>query len=157
MPCIGNSQQYHQKRSGTDTHHTLLTLPTVSPEGFQQSQDNCYRQAEHAIDRGVDVVLGSPNDELRAALSDRFPEATIWTPSLDWQTLEQHGTQLSRLVMADRNIVMLASLQEDDDEYVETAIWGEDATSELLVLCRELIGSQLDAMATSDDAPEPPL
>jgi len=117
-------------------------------------QDNCFRQAERAIDRGVDVVLGSPDDDLRTELGDRFPEATIWTPSLDWRTLERYGTQLSRLVMADRTIVMLASLREDDYEYDETAIWGEGASSELLVLCRELIGSQLDALAADEDSLE---
>jgi sugar-specific transcriptional regulator TrmB len=120
-------------------------------------QENCFRQAQNAIERGVRVVLGSSDDDLRAELRDRFPEAIIWSPSLDWQTLETQGSQLSRFVMADRNIVMLASITAGADGREETAIWGEGEGSELLLLCRQLLGPELDAIETDDDASELPL
>ncbi|MEA5388867.1 helix-turn-helix domain-containing protein [Haloarculaceae archaeon H-GB11] len=114
-------------------------------------QDNCYRQADYAIDRGVNVVLGSSDDDLREALGDRFPEATIWKPSLDWDTVNRLGRKVSRLVMADRHIVMLASLKDDPDGHSETAIWGEGVDSELVLLLRELLGSQLDSLRSDED------
>ena len=113
-------------------------------------QDDCFRQAQSAIDRGVDVVLSSPDEDLRESLRARFPDATIWDPSLDWQTLEEFGAQVSRLVMADRHTVMLASLSKDDGDCAETAIWGEGSDSELVVLCRELVGAQLDEVDAED-------
>ncbi|MFC6864321.1 TrmB family transcriptional regulator [Halomicroarcula sp. GCM10025817] len=113
-------------------------------------QDDCFRQAQSAIDRGVDVVLSSPDEDLRESLRARFPDATIWDPSLDWQTLEEFGAQVSRLVMADRHTVMLASLSKDDGDCAETAIWGEGSDSELVVLCRELVGAQLDELDAED-------
>jgi len=115
-------------------------------------QDNCFRQTRNAISRGVKVVLSSPDENLREILRNRFPEATIWVPSLDWQTLEAQGSQVSRLVMADRDIVMLASISRDEDECEETAIWGEGPESELVVLCRELVGSQLNELDPDDTA-----
>lgn len=113
-------------------------------------RDDCFRQAQRAIDRGVTVVLGSPDEALRAELRERFPEAIIWRPSSDWQTLERDGSQVSRLVMADRTIVMLATLNRNGSDREETAIWGEGTDSELVLLCRELVGSKLDDLDALD-------
>jgi hypothetical protein len=52
--------------------------------------------------------------------------------------------------MADRNIVMLASLSKSENECEETAIWGEGLDSELVVLCRELVGSAIDELESDD-------
>lgn len=120
-------------------------------------RDGCFRQAEYAIDRGVDVVLGSSDDALRADLRERFPAATIWSPSLDWESLETTGSQVSRLVMADRDIVMLGSIVDAEDGYEETAVWGEGDGNELVDLCRQLLGAQLDELKATDDPSGLPL
>jgi sugar-specific transcriptional regulator TrmB len=107
-------------------------------------RENCFRQAQRALDRDVDVILGSSDEGLRNDLRDQFPEATVWSPSLDWKTLGSDGAQVSRLVMADRRIVMLASIRETRAGVEETAIWGEGTGSELVLLCREMIGAKID-------------
>lgn len=119
--------------------------------------DNCYHQAELAIERGANVVLAASDEALRADLRARFPSATIWNPTLDWNTLEGDGSQLSRLVMADREMVMLASVSEADADLTETAVWGRGAGSEIVLLVRELIGSQIDDLDLDDEAADFPM
>ncbi|WP_415380591.1 TrmB family transcriptional regulator [Halosimplex sp. TS25] len=118
--------------------------------------DDCFRQVQYAIDRGVSVVLGASDEDLRVDLRERFPDATVWSPSLDWQTLETDGSQLSRLVMADRSVVLLASLRENGGTLEETAVWGEGDDSELVIFCRNLLGVHLDEV-TDDGSPGLPL
>lgn len=120
-------------------------------------EDECFRQAQDALDRGVRVFLGSPDEGLCTEFREHFPEAVVWEPTLDWQTLPALGTQLSRLVMADRNIVMLATLGRDGNSYDESATWGEGPDSPLVILARQVIGSRLDDLESSEDASGLPL
>jgi sugar-specific transcriptional regulator TrmB len=122
-------------------------------------RENCFRQAEHALERGVRVVLGSPDAGLRRDLEARFPDAVVWEPSLDWATLPVEDGQVTRLVMADRSLVMLATRSGDgsDTASEETAIWGEGPNSEMVLLMRQLLGPKLDALARGEDPATPSL
>lgn len=109
-------------------------------------EENCFRQAHNAIDRGVTVFLGSPDEGLRDELRDEFPEAIVWKPNLEWQTLSVAEGQVSRLVMADRNRIMIGSLRGEaaPGELDENAIWGWGETNGVLLVMRQIIGSHLD-------------
>lgn len=120
-------------------------------------REGCFRQARYAVERGVDVTLGASDEGLRSEIGGRLPEATVWSPSIDWRTLETEGSQLSRLVVADRRIAMVASVAEDREGRAETAIWGEGPESELVVLCRGLVEAQLDATGDDEESANPPL
>lgn len=106
----------------------------------------CLRRARNAIDRGVDMCMGSGNPAVRELTREELPEATIWEPQLDWLNRPTYP-RVGRLVVADRRQVMLAVLEEPTDDGVfpaETAVVGEGEDNPLVVLVRELLGARLD-------------
>lgn len=118
-------------------------------------EEGCFARLEDAIDRGVDVYLGSREPLVRDAVRERLPEIVLWEPQLDWLNLPPHGGSVGRLVLADREAVMLGTLGEaaiDDDGYEETAIYGAGEDDALVILVRQLLGSRLDHLdAQSED------
>ncbi|WP_126664675.1 DUF7344 domain-containing protein [Haloterrigena salifodinae] len=124
-------------------------------------EEGCIRRVEDAIDRGVDVYVGSQDPRVRELVRERAPEATLWEPQLDWLDLPANGESVGRLVFADREAVMLGTFgtPAGGDEYDETAILGEGPGNGLVVLMRQLLGSRLDGRDVTDaaDAFEIPL
>ena len=109
-------------------------------------EDECIRRAEIAIERGVDIYLGSQNRDVLDLARRRLPEATLWEPQLDWLSAPSRSPKVGRLVLADREKIMLALLNEgaSDDASSETAMIGDGAANPLVVLVRELLGPRLD-------------
>ncbi|WP_247729502.1 DUF7344 domain-containing protein [Halovivax limisalsi] len=118
-------------------------------------EDGCLRRLRAAADRGVDVYLGSQTREVRDLVREEVPEATIWEPQLDWLNLPPEHEKVGRLVMADREAIMLGTLGEgtgDGVHHEEKAITGAGADDPLVMLLRELLGSRLDHLdAQSED------
>ncbi len=120
-------------------------------------EEGCLRRIEDALDRGVDVYVGSRDPRVREIVRERTPEAILWEPQLDWLNLPADGQSVGRLVFADREAVMLGTLgtpADDDSEYDETAILGEGAENGLVVLMRQLLGSRLDHRTATDEVLE---
>lgn len=115
-------------------------------------EDECRNEVHDAIERGVEVIMGSPNESLRSDLAEQFPAAVIWEPSLNWQTLPADSDQVSRLVMGDRESVMIATKGEErlPGVYEESAIWGKGPANGLVIVMRQMIGTHLDQFATTD-------
>ncbi|MXV64365.1 hypothetical protein GS429_20300 [Natronorubrum sp. JWXQ-INN-674] len=109
-------------------------------------EEGCFRRIEDALDRGVDVYVGSRDPRVREIVRERTPEVVVWEPELDWHNLPPNGASVGRLVFADRNAVLLGTLgtAADDSEYAETAILGEGIDTGLVGLMRQLIGARLD-------------
>ena len=116
-------------------------------------EEGCFRRIEDAIDRGVDVYVGSRDPRVREIVRDRAPEVVLWEPQLDWLNLPPNGESVGRLVFADRKAVLLGTLGTSaaDDEYDETALIGEGTDNGLVVLVRQLLGSRLDHLDTSGE------
>ena len=116
-------------------------------------EEGCFARIEDAVERGVDVYLGSPSPTVRDLVRERVPGATIWEPELDWLTLPQDRARLGRLVFADRETIMLATLGDGTEGGVdrETAVAAEGPDNGLVVLVRELLGSRLDAFEAEDE------
>ncbi len=108
-------------------------------------EEECIRRGRAAIDRGVEMCVGSRNPEVRDLTRTRLPGATVWEPQLDW-TNTGTDSRVGRLVLADRRTVMLAVVDESTpaDAPGETAVVGEGEDHPLVVLVRELLGSRLD-------------
>lgn len=109
-------------------------------------EEGCIRRLEDAIDRGVDVYLGSQTPEVRDLVRTRVPEVVVWEPQMDWLNLPPEHEKVGRLVFADRSAIMLATLGEETNTGApsETAITGAGENNPLVVLLRELLGSRLD-------------
>jgi len=107
--------------------------------------DECIRRLSAAIARGVDVYVGSQSSEVRDLVRRRLPSAVIWEPQLDWLNLPPERERVGRLVIADREAVMLGTLGEPvDGAYRETALVGSGPDNGLVVLLREMLGTRLD-------------
>lgn len=114
----------------------------------------CVRRIQDAIDRGVDVYLGTQNRQLRDLVRKHVPEVTIWEPQLDWLNLPPNHEKVGRLIMADREKIMVGTIGEHgpDGRPQETAITGEGIDNPLVLLLREMLGSRLDHLdAQSED------
>lgn len=117
-------------------------------------EEGCIRRLEDAVDRGVDVYLGSQTPDVRDLVRERVPEVVLWEPQMDWLNLPPDYERVGRLVFADRTAIMLATLGEktSEDLHAETAITGAGENNPLVVLLRELLGSRLDHLdAQSED------
>lgn len=105
-----------------------------------------------AVDRGVDVYVGSQDEAVRERVRQRAPGATVWEPALDWFALPDQRETLSRIAFADREAVMLATITESArDGARETAVTGDGPRNAVVVLMRELLGTRLDALDPQDD------
>lgn len=110
-------------------------------------EDECLAHAEDAIDRGVEMYMGSRNPEVRDLTRRHLPAATIWEPQRGWLNAPIGSPKVGRLVLVDRRKVMLAILDDsgpDAEHPEESAIVGAGAENPLIVLVRELLGPRLD-------------
>lgn len=117
-------------------------------------EPECFIAIEGAVDRSVDVYLGTQTQEVRDRVRERCPAVTLWEPQLDWMNLPPRREKLGRLVFADREAIMLATLGEKSDGgvHAETALAGAGEDNALVVLMREMLGSRLDHLdAQSED------
>ncbi|WP_254763995.1 DUF7344 domain-containing protein [Natrinema marinum] len=122
-------------------------------------EEACFRRIEDAVDRGVDVYLGSSDPRVRELVRERVPGVTVWEPQRDWFDLPAAGDSVGRLVFADREAVMLGAIgrpSSGDDRPAETAIVGKGSQNGLVVLLRQLLGSRLERLdGRRDDAHVP--
>ena len=105
--------------------------------------DECLSCFRDAAERGVDVSVGARATAVRSLVREFVPDATVWEPRLDPVS---GGETLGRIVLADRESVVLGSLpSEDPDEPRETGVTGEGADNPLVALVVRLLGSEPDA------------
>lgn len=112
-------------------------------------EEGCFRRIEDALDRGVDVYLGSRDPRVRELVRERAPEVVCWEPQVDWLNLPPEGESVGRLVFADREAVMVGTIGSPNpqaDDCTETAILGEGADNGFVVLMRQLLGPRLDRL-----------
>lgn len=118
-------------------------------------EEGCLHRAEAAIDRGVEMYVGSRNPDVRDLTRRHLPEATIWEPRRGWLNAPAGYPKVGRLVLVDRRKVMLAVLDApaaDDEPPEETALVGEGADNPVVVLVRELLGPRLDHLDHQSEA-----
>ncbi|WP_123537826.1 DUF7344 domain-containing protein [Halosimplex salinum] len=122
----------------------------ISTDGLLQR--GCVTRLEDALDRGVDVYLGSQSSEVRDFVREELPEVVIWEPQLDWMNLPPHQEKVGRLVLADREAVLVGTLGEQtEDGYEEMAITGDGDDNAFVVLLRQLLGDRLDHLDTQSE------
>ncbi|WP_436348907.1 DUF7344 domain-containing protein [Natronorubrum sp. FCH18a] len=112
----------------------------------------CLPYAENAMDRGVELHAGTKNQDAREFFRERLPEATIWDPQMDWMYEQANYPKVSRLIVADRETVVVGLWDEDaTGAKTEVAMIGEGRTNPLVVLTRELLGARLDHLDYQSD------
>ena len=109
-------------------------------------EENCIRKLQAASERGVDVYIGSQTAVVRNLVREQLPEAVIWEPQLDWMNLPPNQEKVGRLLLADREAIMIGTLGEEGTDGVpeETALIGVGQHHPLVMLFREVLGARLD-------------
>lgn len=117
--------------------------------------DGCIDRIRDALDRGASVSVGTHNDTLRERINDQAPEVLVWEPEHDWLGLPvADGGMLGRLLMVDREMVMIGSLMDEnggpDGPHRETAVWSRGTSSGLVTTVCNIIRNRADVLRDAD-------
>ncbi|ELY61293.1 DUF7344 domain-containing protein [Natronolimnohabitans innermongolicus] len=128
------------------TEELFVTVPDTG-----MLQRRCLERWRAAADRGVDIYVGSRSAEVRDLVGQAIPEATICEPQYDWLNFPTDDVHHGRVVLADRERVMLVTVDEGDDGPNTTAITGAGPTNALVKLVCEHVGPRLDRLQSQYD------
>lgn len=117
------------------------------------------RIRDAAQERDVDVYLGTCDPAIREYVEANAPEVVLWEPDADWLNLPVADDRVGRLLLADREAVMLGTLleQEAGDRHGEQAIVGEGDHNTLVTMIRQLLGPRLETIGEDGEHAEPAL
>ena len=122
---------------------------TVPDDGMLHQR--CLDRWSAAADRGVDVYVGSRCACVRETVREAVPEATVCEPRFDWINFPTDHLHHGRVVFADRDHVMLVTIDESADA---TAITADGPRNALVSLVREHLGPRLDRLEAERDEGE---
>ena len=121
----------------TDEVFMLITATGLLEAG-------CFAEITEAVERGVDVYLGTADPAVREYVEAKLPEIIIWEPHQNWVEIPLVEDTVGRLVVVDGKMVMIGSLRTADgeDRYEERAIIAEGEDNLLVTLLRHLVDEQ---------------
>ncbi|MXV63759.1 hypothetical protein GS429_17170 [Natronorubrum sp. JWXQ-INN-674] len=125
--------------------HAEEELFVTVPDGGM-IQRRCLERWRAAAERGVDVYIGSESAEVQETVQSAIPEATVCEPQSDWLNFPVEQLHHGRVVFADRERVMLVTIDDENGDLRATAITGEGAENTLVKLVREHVGPRLDRL-----------
>ena len=117
-------------------------------------------QLQEALDTGLDVLVGTQTEELREQIAKALPDAKVFVSGLEWlhsSPLEaDDDTTISRLLLIDKNTILVSSVHETDTGGIETekAVFGRGFDNGIVVITRRLMATGLqpaDDPETPDD------
>lgn len=111
----------------------------------------CLTRIRDASRRGTDVYLGTRDPAIREYVRENAPEVVLWEPNTDWLNLPVAGDRVGRLLLADREAVVLGTLLEEQptDAHGEQAIVGEGEHNTLVTMICQLLGPHLEEIDES--------
>ncbi len=105
-------------------------------------------QLHAAQERGVDVIVGTVDKELRAEIQDVLPDIEVFVSGLNWldqSPLPGDDTQISRLLLTDREAILVSSFTETtgDGREHEQGVFGRGFHNGLVAITRRLMATGL--------------
>jgi len=103
---------------------------------------------QSAKERGVSVVIGTVDEDLRTAVQDALPNAEVFVSGLDWLShspLPGDDTEISRLLLVDREAILVSSFtgaRRDGREH-EQGVFGRGFDNGLVAITRRLMATGL--------------
>ena len=86
--------------------------------------DGLLDRFQEALDTGLDVLVGTQTEELRTQIAEALPDAEVFVSGLEWlhsSPLEANDdTTISRLLLIDKNTILVSSVHETDIGEIET-------------------------------------
>ncbi|GAA0238803.1 TrmB family transcriptional regulator [Haladaptatus pallidirubidus] len=111
--------------------------------------DGLVEQLQEALDTGLDVLVGTQTEELREQIAKALPDAEVFVSGLEWlhsSPLEANDdTTISRLLLIDKNTILVSSVHETDTGGIETekAVFGRGFDNGIVVIARRLMATGL--------------
>lgn len=124
----------------------LFTAPNLLEAG-------CLTRIRDATARGVDVSIGTCDPAIRDYVRENAPDVELWEPRTDWLDLPIEDDRVGRLLVADRDAVMLGTLGDEtgDGRPRERALIGEGRDNTFVAIIRQILQPRLDQFG---DAPQ---
>lgn len=98
-----------------------------------------------AQQRGVTIVVGTPDEALCEQINDALPGAHAFVSGLEWvnsSPLAEDETDLSRLLLVDRSTILVSSFYESGaGETSEQAVFGRGFENGVVTVVRRLVGA----------------
>jgi len=118
--------------------------------------DSLATQLQAAHDRDVTIIIGTIDEELRGTIQDRLPDIKVFLSGLDWLSrspLLDDQTEISRLLLADRQSILVSSFTEgsEDGREHEQGIFGRGFDNGLVAIVRRLMATGLLSEVGLDD------
>jgi sugar-specific transcriptional regulator TrmB len=105
-------------------------------------------QLQSAQERDVNVIIGTVNEDLQATIQDSLPDVEVFVSGLDWLSrspLPGDDTEISRLLLADREAILVSSFTETraDGREHEQGVFGRGFDNGLVAITRRLMATGL--------------
>ncbi|WP_199725491.1 TrmB family transcriptional regulator [Haloarcula sp. Atlit-7R] len=110
--------------------------------------DQLAEQLQSAQERDVNVIIGTVDEELQATIQDALPSVEVFVSGLDWLSrspLPDDDTEISRLLLADREAILMSSFTETraDGREHEQGVFGRGFDNGLVAITRRLMATGL--------------
>jgi len=140
----GISSRTHQLIA--DAEEELIIV--VGHEGV--FTDQLAADLTRAEERGVDVYIGTISDELQTAIKDVLPGIEVFVSGLEWlshSSLTGDDTEISRLVLADREAILVSSFTHaaGGEREHEQGVFGRGFDNGLVAIVRRLMATGLQS------------
>jgi len=118
--------------------------------------DQLITQLKSAETRNVTIFIGTVNEKLKRRVQDAFPEATVFVSGLDWlrqSPFAGDDTEISRLLLVDREAILVSSFTETGDNSREHAkgVFGRGFNNGLVAISRRLMATGLPSVDDLED------
>ncbi|WP_276300534.1 TrmB family transcriptional regulator [Halorussus lipolyticus] len=106
--------------------------------------DDLMESLDDATDRGVSVIVGTEDESVRDAISERVPNAEVFVSELDWLNgtgENANDVKIGRVLLGDRSTILISSIEPETDK--ERAVYGRGFSNGLVVIIRRLMSTGL--------------
>ncbi|SIR98539.1 Sugar-specific transcriptional regulator TrmB [Haladaptatus litoreus] len=111
--------------------------------------EKLLEQLQEALNTGLTVLIGTQTEDIRERIAEAVPNAEVFVSGLEWlnsSPLEvDDNTTISRLVLIDKNTILVSSVHETDTGEIETekAVFGRGFDNGIVVIARRLMATGL--------------
>lgn len=110
--------------------------------------DQLAEELRAAQDRGVNVVVGTIDEELRGEIKDALPDTRVFISGLDWLSrspLPGDNTEIGRLLLVDREAILVSTYTETSEHgrEHERGVFGRGFENGLVAIVRRLMATGL--------------
>lgn len=147
----GITSRTHQLIEGTTQELILI----VGHESV--FTDELRHLLEAATQREVNVLVGTVDEELKTTIESSLSEVEVFVSGLDWLTrspLPSDDTEISRLLLADREAILVSSFTKSAEgaREHEHAVFGRGFDNGFVAVLRRLLATGLPARNDPTDS-----